>query len=231
MSIVLNIGEHEDWVRRLARRFDRSKQHLEDDLFQEGMIGLMQAADRFDPSMNKSFKRYAYARVSGAMVDWMRRFLPGARPLRGPFKALFIDSLSRQINKTDRQWEPFTVADTVGRDGLEARSRFKILCREVLTAREFRIIEHIYFEKGKAAALRDELGVSESQISHNHSRAKRKLREAIGTPSEIGDFENVLGGRRTTGARLIRGANSNYQRTYYFKVTKGRRAAAKRVSV
>lgn len=230
MSIVLDVAEHEDWVRKLAQRFDRGGKHLEDDLFQEGMMGLMQAAGRFDPIVNTSFKRYAYARVRGAMVDWMRRFLPGTRPHKGPFRAIFIDSLNRKIAKTDRQGEPLTVGETIGRDGFEARSRLQMLCREVLTPRELRIIEHVYFEKGTARALRDELGISESQISHNHSRAKQKLREAIGNPGEVGDLENVLGGRRAIGVRLNRGVNSDYQRAYYFRVTKGKRAAAKRVS-
>lgn len=224
MSIPLDIQEHEAWVERLARRLDLKGQGLKDDLYQEGMLGLMQAASRFNPKKNESFRRYAYARVRGSMVDWLRRFLPGQRSSGGPFKALFIDSLDREIRKTDRQSEPLTIAETIGRDGVEARRRLHMLCREILTAREYRIIQHVYFERGTARALCGELGISESQISHDHSRAKRKLFEAIGDRGEMGDFEGTVGGRNVTGAALSSGGSIGYQREYYYRVTKRKRA-------
>lgn len=231
MSIPLDIHEHEAWVKKLAYRFDNKGQGLAADLAQEGMMGLMEAANRFDPALNKSFKRYAYARVRGAMIDWLRKFLPGPRPQYGSFRALFVDSLDREIDKTDRQGEPLTVGEVVGQDGVETRRRFWILCCEVLGAKELRIIEHVYFEKGTAKALREELGISASRISQHHSKAKRKLREAIGSPEEMGDFEGAVGGRKVLGSRLSRSGQGGYQREYYFRVTKQKRAVARGTNV
>ena len=231
MSIVLDVCEHEEWVRKLAQRLDRKSGSFEDDLFQEGMTGLLQAATRFDPAVNESFKRYAYARVRGAMVDWFRKFLPGSRSQSGPFRALFVDSLDRKIDKTDRQGIPLTVGQLVGKNGGEARTRFWILCCEVLDTKELRIIEHVYFEKGTAKALREELGLSASRISQYHSKAKLKLREAIGSPGEMGDFEGAVGGQKVPGSRLSRSGHTGYQREYYFRVTKRKRAAAKGANV
>ena len=44
-----------------------------DDLVQEGVVGLIEAAKRFEPSMNVQFWLYAQHRVRGAMLDYARR--------------------------------------------------------------------------------------------------------------------------------------------------------------
>jgi RNA polymerase sigma factor for flagellar operon FliA len=51
-----------------------------DDLIQAGMIGLMEAARRFDDSQGASFETYAGIRIRGTMLDELRRagWLPRA---------------------------------------------------------------------------------------------------------------------------------------------------------
>jgi RNA polymerase sigma factor for flagellar operon FliA len=44
-----------------------------DELVQEGRIGLMEAAERFDSTLGVSFKTFAYYRVKGAMYDGLRK--------------------------------------------------------------------------------------------------------------------------------------------------------------
>lgn len=43
-----------------------------DDLISEGMIGLIQAVDRFDESRNDCIQRFAEKRIRGAMLDYLR---------------------------------------------------------------------------------------------------------------------------------------------------------------
>jgi RNA polymerase sigma factor for flagellar operon FliA len=43
-----------------------------DDLFSAGVIGLMDAIDKYDPSRDNKFKTYAEFRVRGAMLDELR---------------------------------------------------------------------------------------------------------------------------------------------------------------
>jgi RNA polymerase sigma factor for flagellar operon FliA len=47
-----------------------------DDLICEGTIGLLQAAERFDPSRETDFEHLASVRVHGAMLDSLRRLDP-----------------------------------------------------------------------------------------------------------------------------------------------------------
>lgn len=44
-----------------------------DDLMQAGMIGLLEAANNYDPSQGASFETYAGIRIRGAMLDEIRR--------------------------------------------------------------------------------------------------------------------------------------------------------------
>ncbi|ODN30960.1 RNA polymerase subunit sigma-70 [Fervidobacterium thailandense] len=49
-----------------------------DDLIQEGVIALLQTVEKYNPKMGASFKTYAYTRIRGAMLDYLRKldFLP-----------------------------------------------------------------------------------------------------------------------------------------------------------
>src|SRR5579862_10032911 len=57
-------------ARRLARRLPA---HVEiDDLISSGVIGLMEAAERFDPARVDRFEAFAEFRIRGAMLDDLR---------------------------------------------------------------------------------------------------------------------------------------------------------------
>ena len=63
------------FVEALARRMAASMPHSIDlgDLVQDGMIGLIDAAHRFDEKRGIKFETFAERRVRGAMVDALRR--------------------------------------------------------------------------------------------------------------------------------------------------------------
>lgn len=63
------------FVESLARRVAASMPHSIDlgDLIQDGMIGLIDAANRFDESRGIKFETFAERRVRGAMIDALRR--------------------------------------------------------------------------------------------------------------------------------------------------------------
>ena len=63
------------FVQAMARRMASSMPHSIDvaDLVQDGMLGLIDAADRFDASRGIKFQTFAERRVRGAMIDALRR--------------------------------------------------------------------------------------------------------------------------------------------------------------
>src|ERR687891_999159 len=63
------------FVEGLARRMASSMPHSIDigDLVQDGMLGLIDAANRFDEGRGIKFETFAERRVRGAMIDALRR--------------------------------------------------------------------------------------------------------------------------------------------------------------
>ncbi len=72
------VKKHAALVLRIARRVRRRTGYAVelDDLVCEGTIGLLQAAERFDPSRETDFEHLASVRVHGAMLDSLRRLDP-----------------------------------------------------------------------------------------------------------------------------------------------------------
>src|SRR5262245_5291591 len=61
---------HLPLVRYVVRRLRPATSRLEvDDLVSAGTIGLIEAADRYDPERGVTFASFAYRRIRGAVID------------------------------------------------------------------------------------------------------------------------------------------------------------------
>jgi RNA polymerase sigma factor for flagellar operon FliA len=71
-------------VRYIARRIhDRLPSHVQfDDLLHAGILGLIDAVDKFDPRKNVLLKSYARFRIRGAILDSLRQLDWSPRNLR-----------------------------------------------------------------------------------------------------------------------------------------------------
>src|SRR5690606_29078726 len=69
------IRRHAPLVKRIAYHLSARLPSgvLLDDLIQSGMIGLLEAARRYDASKGASFETYAGIRIRGAMMDEIRK--------------------------------------------------------------------------------------------------------------------------------------------------------------
>ncbi len=66
----------------------------EEDLVGSGIIGLIEALDRFEPSRGVQFSTYATWRIKGAMIDEIRKTSPAPRSFFSQF---------RQVNQAEEQ--------------------------------------------------------------------------------------------------------------------------------
>jgi RNA polymerase sigma factor for flagellar operon FliA len=96
-------------VRTLARRLGRRlPPYVEvDDLVSAGVVGLMEALQRFDPSRDTAFKSYAEFRIRGAMLDELRRRDMMARDARAEGKRLeqTVADLSTRLGRAPQDHE------------------------------------------------------------------------------------------------------------------------------
>ncbi|HEX4519268.1 MAG TPA: FliA/WhiG family RNA polymerase sigma factor [Gaiellaceae bacterium] len=84
-------------VKYLASRKARElPAHCElDDLVSCGLVAIIEAVDRFDPTKGATFEQYAWTRVAGSIVDELRRQDRVSRSSR---------SLGRSIERTQERW-------------------------------------------------------------------------------------------------------------------------------
>jgi len=104
------------FVESLARRMASTMPHSIDlgDLVQDGVLGLMDAALRFDPDRGIKFETFAERRVRGAMIDALRRdaWPRGVRRVRRELEAA-REQLRRELGA-----EP-TMADLAAKVGTD----------------------------------------------------------------------------------------------------------------
>jgi RNA polymerase sigma-B factor len=98
------IVAHLPLARRLALRYSRAP-HCVDDLVQVASVGLIKAADRWEPARGLAFSTYAVSTILGELRHYCRDFTWAIRPPRG------IQDLCLAIGKARGQ-----LHDAIGRE-------------------------------------------------------------------------------------------------------------------
>jgi RNA polymerase sigma factor FliA len=103
------IVEHLPNIRFIARRIHEGlPEHvLIDDLFSAGVVGLMDAAKRFDPSKGVKFSTFAQLRIRGAILDSLRVLDWAPRELRRKGRAVkqTIGDLTARLQRAPSEAE------------------------------------------------------------------------------------------------------------------------------
>ncbi len=114
------------FVESLARRMAASMPHSIDmgDLVQDGVLGLIDAAQRFDEGRGIKFETFAERRVRGAMIDALRReaWPRGVRRVRRELEA------AREELRRELGCEP-SVADLAARVGSDEKRLKRTIVR------------------------------------------------------------------------------------------------------
>ncbi|MEM6733929.1 MAG: FliA/WhiG family RNA polymerase sigma factor [Myxococcota bacterium] len=115
-------------VEKIARGFlRRMPSHVQaEELVSAGMVGLLEAAHRYDPGRGIRFDKFASSRVRGAILDELRRRDLMARDARTEEKKL-QQAIARLTSKLNREPEEEEIAAELEIDVLELRDRFEKL--------------------------------------------------------------------------------------------------------
>lgn len=111
------IIDHLHIVKYMARKIANSLflNVDQEDLIQSGILGLIDAAEKFDEKKGAKFKTYAYHRIKGSIMDYLRLEDWAPRSVRKKDKQIkkTYESLEQKLTRTPQSEE---VADALGID-------------------------------------------------------------------------------------------------------------------
>lgn len=150
-----------------------------DDLIQEGLIALLQTIEKYNPRMGASFKTYAYTRIRGAMLDYLRKldFLP--KTVRQDMKKLEASIL--KFHDENGRFPTFEeLADVLGLSVEEVKSLYS-----ELQIKQFLSLDS-YFIDAKSGETSEFQIASGDDVRENVRKELlyEKLRESINKLSE-----------------------------------------------
>lgn len=149
---------HRPLVFWIAGKFQVSHQQYHD-LVQEGMIALIKAVDRFDPSRNTRFATYGYYRIKGQMTNYLQRVEAKApQP---------VDEEAFQLSRGDES------------DRIDWLISIMEELKD-LPEKESDVIEALVFQGRKAREYADERGVDVSHVYRLQRRAIARVRSLLG---------------------------------------------------
>lgn len=142
-----------------------------DDLVGAGMVALIRAVERYDPTLGVAFSTFARWPLRGAMMDTTRR-----RSRRERHGALMV-SLDTPIAGTDDWYHDPPDAGPGPADVLDAADRWRELVKLVnrLEPRLRFIVAMVDIEGRSQAEVADMLGLTPTWVCQLHARARRKL--------------------------------------------------------
>jgi RNA polymerase sigma factor for flagellar operon FliA len=157
------------------------------DLHGFGVIGLMDAIDKFRPERGNRFETYGSCRVRGAMRDGLRtlNWLPrGAerRASRVIEKIVPVDFQTARNSIGVRLQDCLSErAETSPLDDVLLAADYEEVVEaiEALPERERRVVFEHYYGDRKLAEIGVDMGITESRVCQLHRRALRMMHEVL----------------------------------------------------
>lgn len=147
-----------------------------EDLIQEGVIGLLQSYDRYDPSKKVTFYTYSMSRIKGAMIDYLRK----------------IDWLPKEVRHLVKKYENFIAnspEDKVFSDdeiietlNITREELFKI--KIALKKSQILELDYYLFEKGEQMQNSNEADENDPELLAYKDILKKRLKDKINNLKE-----------------------------------------------
>lgn len=138
------------------------------DVVQEGIVGLIEAAESYDHRRGVAFSLFAIHRIRGRMMDWL------AAKAKGDALAMDFSALAGERCR----WEaiPDTGSDVSARLELaELHDRLQNAVSR-LPEKERRVISSLYMEDEKAADVAADMDLSVGSVYRLQKKAIRRIR-------------------------------------------------------
>jgi RNA polymerase sigma factor FliA len=215
------------YVRSLAAQVRKqfNAQFEMDDLTAWGQIGLLEAADRFDPKVGANFLTFAHYRIKGAIFDGLRKMgvlKGGAAERANAFMGNLSDrdvgggrSLDDDVSEISRAVTGLAMVFATSLEGAEglqisdeqlpADERIEVeqmrrrvrAAIEKLPEKERKLLQGYYFQNKTLEEAGAEIGQSKSWASRLHARAVESLKQLLEADGDNPDERRTEHGRTT----------------------------------
>ena len=187
------------WIERVTRATIRNaglQNYKASDFYADAAIGLLEARNRFDSSLGKSFEQFAYPRVRGAVLDAIRR--ESNMSVRGYQKAKELQDVENKNDLHDKTADTGTgkgllafkleysedstlleASEPDPEESLVAKQSKQIISNllESLALEQRTVIRDYYFAERSLSEIAREQGGTRSQTSRLHLKALERLRK------------------------------------------------------
>lgn len=148
-----------------------------EDLVQEGTIGLIKAAKKFDPSLNIKFSCYAIPSIRGEILHFIRDKANIIKPRRGE-KAASVLSLDRQLENLDSP--AAALIDTIAASEKVADPELELVREFIKTLPEKeQLLFNMKLNGADNKVIAEKLNISAMTITRHLERLKRLAKEWI----------------------------------------------------
>lgn len=172
---MINVKEHLGLVCNIAAEVHRKYASFEDydDIFQNGCLGLLNAAEKFDESKGYKFSTYAYIHIAGYITNTIRKQRMG--PRHGSYKSKYKPlSLNWNVDEDEK----LEFIDILRYDENWNDIDLKIAIEKLPPIYE-KLIKMKYFGGYKIRELMKIFGVSHTTINNYHRKALELLRKEL----------------------------------------------------
>jgi RNA polymerase sigma factor (sigma-70 family) len=168
------IERYQPLVCKIVTALKPNEQHYLD-LFQEGVVGLVEAVERFEPERGFKFSTYATFRIRGRALTYLQKSTRYNQPLSEMDKMALLT-----IGKEKLLKDPDDLAQEAF---LLERIQF---CIQELPPKERRAFEAVVIDEKPPKDVSRELGISRSYLSRLLKKSWRRIKLMI---EEIEDME------------------------------------------
>ena len=161
----IDIMDHVGFVTLVARRYSRKDDHLFEDLYQEGILGLLRAKETFDPERGYKFLTYATWWIQGYISRYLKK------DFKKPLTVEDIEVYKDSISTTDSV-EAQVVFDNLREKAVQYLHKVKASDREI----DIFLSRSLSEEPVTLQSLGDKYGVTRQRIEQIERRTLKKLK-------------------------------------------------------
>lgn len=180
MTVDEVVEQNMGLVCNMAKKYARNQFEF-DDCVQDGVMGMIEAWNRFDPATGNRFSTYAHYWI-WQRISRGRRAVDPDSPIRYPeHKYNEKDFVKAGLVSFQTESEfGLTLAETIGECDNSSEAKILIDCGfQVLSPREIEVLQRIFFLGEELQHIGKILGISKQRVWQIQSSAMKKMKKQI----------------------------------------------------